>query len=210
MEGSFVRSNKASLDRLVALLKDLDEQFLQRTVNGDWSITATLAHVAFWDQICVARWDAYDAGGTLENLPDATIDLVNAANLPAWHALSGRTAAELAIRAMDELDGRIASLPEEARWAAEAGGFLYMLDRTRHRDEHAAEIAAALVPQRPAATPAAYFPCVCGIVRTAQDRFADVAHSPTFSSSASRRCTEQVEPVVLRFTADDAVALAAD
>jgi hypothetical protein len=29
-------------------------------------------------------------------------------------------------------------------------------------------------------------------------------------TSVSRRCTEQVAPVVLRFTADDAVALVAD
>jgi hypothetical protein len=147
MEQSFGRANTRSRDRLVALIKDLDDGALQQNVNEEWTIAATLAHVAFWDRMCLARWDAYDAGGSLEDVPGKIIDLVNAANLPAWRALPGRTAVDLLSQAMDDLDHRIALLPEASQRAAAAGGFLYMLDRTRHRDEHATEIEAILTRQ---------------------------------------------------------------
>jgi hypothetical protein len=144
MEESFVQSNERSRDRLVARIKDLDEESLRRKVNDEWTIAATLAHVAFWDQICIARWDAYDSGGSLEDIPNKTIDLVNAGNLPAWLALTGRTTVDLVTKSMEDLDDRIARLSKDALQAAAGGGFTYMLDRTRHRDEHSAEIEAIL------------------------------------------------------------------
>lgn len=140
MDQSLVQSNKRSRDRLVASIKNLNEESLRRKVNDEWTIAATLAHVAFWDQICVARWHAFDAGGALEDIPGKTIDLVNAGNLPAWLALPGSATVDLVTRSMEELDDRIANLSEDAVRAAAAGGFMYMLDRTRHRDEHSREI----------------------------------------------------------------------
>jgi hypothetical protein len=144
MDQSLVQSNKRSRDRLVASIKNLNEESLRRKVNDEWTIAATLAHVAFWDQICVARWDAFDAGGSLEDIPGKTIDLVNAGNLPAWLALPGRATVDLVTRSMEELDDRIANLFEDAVRAAAAGGFMYMLDRTQHRDEHSREIETTL------------------------------------------------------------------
>ena len=143
MEQSFVCSNKESRDRLLAIVENLDDATLQQQISDEWTIAATLAHVAFWDQICVARWDAYDARGSLHDLPDATIDLVNVANLPTWLALPTRSTVGLVRRSMEDLDDRIAALSEDAQWAA-ADGFIYMLDRTRHRNKHSAEIEANL------------------------------------------------------------------
>jgi hypothetical protein len=147
MEQSFVPANKRSRDRLVALVKDLDEGALQQKVDEEWTVAAALAHVAFWDQMCLARWDAYRVGSSLEGVPREIIELINAANLPAWRALPGGTAVDLVIHAMDDLDHRIARLPEAAERDAAASGFLYMLDRTRHRNEHAAQIEAILARQ---------------------------------------------------------------
>jgi hypothetical protein len=143
MDQSFVQANQRSRDRLVTLIEDLDERALQQKVNEEWTIAAGLAHVAFWDQMSLARWDAYDAGGSLEDVPDQIIELVNAANLPTWRALPERTTVDMVIQAMDVLNERIARLPEAAQRDA-TRGFRYMLDRTRHRDEHAAEIEAIL------------------------------------------------------------------
>ena len=50
MDQCFVRSNTRSRDRLVALVADLDEAFLQQEVADGWTIAATLAHVTFWDR----------------------------------------------------------------------------------------------------------------------------------------------------------------
>ena len=144
MDPEVVRKNAESRDRLLALVEHLDEQTLQRQVDEEWTVAALLAHVAFWDQICAVRWDAYDNGGSLADVPDTLIEFINAANLPTWRALSGRAAVDVLRQAMDETDARIARLPDVAVQAANSGGFSYMLDRTGHREEHAAQIAAFL------------------------------------------------------------------
>lgn len=142
MDPDVLQKNAESRDRLLALVEPLDEQALQRQVDAEWTIAALLAHVAFWDQICVVRWDAFTNGGSLADVPDTLIEFINAANLPTWRALPGRAAVGLLRQAMEETDARIARLPESSVQSAQAGGFTYMLDRTGHRDEHAAQIAA--------------------------------------------------------------------
>ena len=144
MNPEILRKNAESRDRLLALVEHLDEQTLNRQVEAEWSLAALLAHVAFWDQICAVRWDAYDRGVPLVDVPDTLIDLINAANVPTWRALSGRAAVDVLRRAMEETDARIARLPDTAVQVATSGGFTYMLDRTGHRDEHATQIAAFL------------------------------------------------------------------
>jgi uncharacterized damage-inducible protein DinB len=144
MDPEVLRKNAESRDRLLALVEPLDEETLRRQVDGEWTVSALLAHVAFWDQICAVRWDAYTTGGSLADVPDTLINFINDANLPMWRALSGRAAIDVLRQAMDETDARIARLPEAAVQAATSGGFTYMLDRTGHRAEHAAQIAAFL------------------------------------------------------------------
>ena len=144
MDPDIVRKNVESRDRLLALVEDLDEQALLRQVDAEWTVAALLAHVAFWDQICGVRWDAFNTGGSLADVPDTLIDFINTANLPIWRALSGGAAVNLLREAMERTDARIARLPQAAVQAAESGGFTFMLDRTGHRDEHAAQIKAFL------------------------------------------------------------------
>lgn len=140
MDLDVLRKNLESRDRLLALVEHLDEQTLGRRVEGEWTIATLLAHVAFWDQICAVRWDAFNEGGSLADVPDTLIEFINAANLPTWRTLPGRAAVDVLRQAMEETDARIAGLPDTAVQAATSGGFTYMLDRTGHRDEHAAQI----------------------------------------------------------------------
>jgi hypothetical protein len=140
MDRTHLERNDASRDRLQNLARSLDETTLQRQLNDDWTIAAALAHVAFWDQLCLARWRAAEAGGDLDDAPDAIAELVNQASLPAWRALPAQTAAALLIRATDEVDAAIAALPDALVRRAQAEGNDYMLDRSDHRNEHAAEI----------------------------------------------------------------------
>ena len=92
----------------------------------------------------MVRWDGYERGGSLADIPDTLIDYINAANLPTWRALPGRAAVDVLRQAMDETDRRIARLPDTAVQAAISGGFTFMLDRTGHRDEHTAQLTALL------------------------------------------------------------------
>lgn len=144
MDPDVLQKNAESRDRLLALVERLDEQTLNRQVEGEWTIAALLAHVAFWDQICAVRWDAFNEGGSLADVPDTLIEFINEANMPTWRALSGRAAVDLLRQALEETDARIAELPDTAVQAATSGGFTYMLDRTGHRIEHAAQIRAFL------------------------------------------------------------------
>ncbi|HEX5499889.1 MAG TPA: DinB family protein [Thermomicrobiales bacterium] len=144
MDQTYTERNDASRDRLQAFARSLDETTLQRQLNDDWTIAAALAHVAFWDQLCLARWMAAEAGGALDDVSDEIAELVNQASLPGWRALPAQTAAALLIRATDDVDAAIAALPAALVRRAQSEGNDYMLDRSDHRDEHAAEIERAL------------------------------------------------------------------
>lgn len=144
MDRSFERNNDASRERLRDLVARLDKESLRRVVDGEWTVAALLAHLAFWDQSCVVRWDDYVAGGELVAISGAVLDVVNAANLPAWRALPGAVAAALAVQAAADADARIAALPDAAVAHAVQGGRRIMLDRSWHRNGHLDEIAASL------------------------------------------------------------------
>jgi hypothetical protein len=140
MDGTYIEQNDASRDRLQNIARSLDETTLQRQLNDDWTIAAALAHVAFWDQLCLARWRAAETGGSLDDVSDEMAELANQASLPAWRALPAQTAVALLVRATDEVDAAIAALPDDLVRRARAEGNDYMLDRSGHRNEHAEEI----------------------------------------------------------------------
>ena len=117
---------------------------MRRTVHDDWTVTALLAHLAFWDQSCTVRWDDYARGGKLVGISDAVIDVVNEANRPTWLALPGETAADLALAAAEEADARIARLSDDAVTHAGERGLRFMLDRSLHRTDHLDDIEQSL------------------------------------------------------------------
>src|SRR3954468_11451385 len=114
MDQQIVEGNAVSRRRLQALVSRLDDASLQHIVDADWTVASVLAHLAFWDQSAYVRWENYARGGELLGISDAVIDIVNAASLPTWLALPGRTAAELALHAAETVDARIEALPSDA------------------------------------------------------------------------------------------------
>jgi hypothetical protein len=132
--GVVVHFNEANLALLLSFCVNYDE----------WMIAATFAHVAFWDQSCVARWNAYDADGSFVDIPMTIINIVNAANLPTWKTLSGKDAVGLYAQVSQDFNDRVANLSEAAKQAAAARRMHSMLDRAGHRNEHAIEVAAKL------------------------------------------------------------------
>lgn len=143
MDRQYQQDNNASRQRLRDLVARLDDEALQRAVDGAWTVAALLAHMAFWDRSCVVRWDGYVAGGELVGISGDAIDVVNAANLPAWLALPGQAAAALALQAAAEADARIAALPDAAVAHALEGGRRVMLDRSLHRNAHLEQLEAS-------------------------------------------------------------------
>ena len=113
-----------------------------------WTACAVFAHLAFWDRLVIARWDRYDREGVIGDLPDAHTDLVNAAGLPLWRALTAGEAVVEALDAAGHVCERIASLSPAAVAVALDTGRLAMLDRTLHWSPHLDALAGAPDPCR--------------------------------------------------------------
>ena len=136
--------NRESLERLRRIAERADDATLGTMLPSGWTVAATLAHIGFWDQSLVVRWDRYDRDGRLVSVPDDLDDLVNDSVAPYLAAVPPRVAADLALRSMAAADVRTAALPDAAVALVLDRGEEHLLDRSAHRDHHAAEIEAAL------------------------------------------------------------------
>ena len=141
----YVRENDESRARLRALVERLDRTQLTQSPMPGWSVSALLAHLAFWDRFNVHRWRSRLAGTQLPAL-DVLDDLINDSALPAWNALPPEVAARDALASAEEGDAFVAGLTPEitSRWLEE--GRPRSLYRSEHRREHLEDIDRALVP----------------------------------------------------------------
>ena len=129
-----------SLRRLRATVADLDEDALCRRVASGWTVAATLAHLAFYDDWVAERWRRYQAAGAIQDLPDDITDLVNASGERGWHAVDPIRARAIVIEAADAVSDLIGTLPQAALADALATGRRAFVDRSLHWDPHVDEI----------------------------------------------------------------------
>jgi len=139
----YVRANDESRARLRALVERLDRAELTQSPMQGWSVSALLAHLAFWDRFNVQRWRSRLAGTQLPAL-DVLDDLINESALPGWNALPPEVAARDVVASAEEGDAFVAALTSEitSRWPAE--GRPRSLYRSEHRREHLDDIERAL------------------------------------------------------------------
>jgi hypothetical protein len=140
MDQHYQRANDTSRQRLGRLVERLSDVDFSRRVNDDWTIAGTLAHPAFWDQSCVARWDEFDRNGSFVSLSDAVVELINTASMPAWLAIPGRAAVELVLQAAEAADGRTERLSDAALVYVTEHDRAFILDRASHRTPHLDQI----------------------------------------------------------------------
>jgi len=140
MDTAYGERNAASLQRLRELVARLEEQTLGRQIDGDWTIGAILAHMAFWDESCVVRWDEFDQKGTFAGLSGDVVHLINTASLPVWRALPGEIVAKLVVQAAEAADARTEHLSEAALTYVTDANRTFILERASHRNEHLDEI----------------------------------------------------------------------
>ena len=103
VDRSYVALNDAErkrLERLVARCSDAD---LERAMPAGWTVAATLAHLAFWDErvrVLFQRWEREGSAPPPED--EASVDWINDSAKPMFLVLPPRRAAELAVsRAYD-------------------------------------------------------------------------------------------------------------
>ena len=142
--GDIQRANAESLEQIRALAH-VAPDVLGTALDDDWTGSALLAHIAFWDRLLVSRWAlATERGDTIPvSLSDDLADLVNGALLPEWRALAPATALELALVSAEAIDAAVGALGPDRIAAALDADQPRLVDRSRHRIEHLAAIEGA-------------------------------------------------------------------
>ncbi|HYU58873.1 MAG TPA: DinB family protein [Actinomycetota bacterium] len=145
LDRSYVQHNDRERERLRALVERLSDDELGSAVNEHWTVAGVLGHIGFWDGRVLALADKLEGGVPFSPSDEEPedVDWINDAARPLIHAIVPREAARLALRLAEETDQRVASLPPERMWPADANSPLNPL-RATHRGEHLDEIEAAL------------------------------------------------------------------
>lgn len=134
-------ANDAARARLETLLDRLAPADFERRV-GDWTVSAILCHLAFWDRrgaLILRGWDE----GLAPVSPDDhwyDSDVLNGALVPQWLAVPGSAAVELAREAAREVDAVIAALKPGTIEAIRAIDEEWRFRRSNHRMEHVEQL----------------------------------------------------------------------
>ena len=144
----FAQENTESRQRLEALVRGLSAADLARSTDYGWTISALLAHLAFWDQrmlVLLKRWQ--ETGFDPSPVDDPA---VNDALKVICHALEPRAALELCLSSAEALDAELAALTpdlvKQIEEHAKATSTVFRMNRSLHRNDHVKDIE-ALVAQ---------------------------------------------------------------
>ena len=138
-----IKDNARENAHLRQLVEGLLDEDLHLPMEAGWTVSAVLAHLAFWDQRAVTLIDKWKVEGVGPSATDT--DVVNEATRPLCLAIPPRQAATLAITLADELDKLIAGLAHEMVEAIQVKGTTVKLRRADHRRTHLREIEKALL-----------------------------------------------------------------
>ena len=142
MDKPFVVENARERARLAALVERLTDKELRLPLKAGWTIAASLAHLAFWDQWSLVRLRRWKLSGVAASPVD--LDTVNDTFLPFSLALEPRVAATMAVSTAEEVDRELEEISDELIRAIERLGDRFRLYRAIHRKLHLDEIEAAL------------------------------------------------------------------
>ena len=139
---SYVETNRAAFDRLLALVDRTSDEDLARPMDDGWTVASVLGHMAFWDLRIVtalARWGP-DGSGPFPTYHDDAVDWINDSTKPIISALEPRAAARVAIEAAEAADAAVANMSDELLDKNVETGLYINTDRADHRGEHLDEI----------------------------------------------------------------------
>ncbi len=144
----YIEANRRGREQLRTLLSRLSEEQLKLEAEDGWTVAAVLAHLAFYDnrmKELAKRWKKEGVGPT----PHDT-DIVNDAMKPLLLLIPANVTASLALKAAEEADAELESLPEALMPALEAlvkEGKI-RVDRSIHREAHIEQIERILTARR--------------------------------------------------------------
>jgi DinB superfamily len=131
----------AERERLRSLVARLTDKDLSRQMPGGWTVSAVLAHVAFWDARAIYFLDKWGPSGEPTTYEPEDTDAANDSAKPLCLAIPPRIAAELSLRVAEEADGKVKALSDAMLTKIRAKGSPpFNLSRAIHRKEHLDEI----------------------------------------------------------------------
>jgi len=140
VDRSYAVGNDAERARLKAFVTRVSDADLARAMPAGWTVAAVLGHVAFWDQRILALLDAWARGAAPTSIHEEEVDWINDAGKPLLLAVPPRKAAELTVAIAEEVDRRVAALPDDLVARNAAAGSPLSLFRGPHRKDHLDDI----------------------------------------------------------------------
>ena len=152
LDRSFVELNRASSKRMRELVMRLsNEQLRQFVVKrtpaeyaqgfSEWTVSSTLAHIAFWDVRVMHLLDATERAGKL-CAPEIDVS-VNDILSTFFMAIPPRLAGQMTFQAAEALDGMLENFPSNLLEEIHAFNERWVI-RALHRNAHLDKIEAAL------------------------------------------------------------------
>ena len=141
-----LKNNIAERQRLERLTKTLTDDELRTPMEAGWTVSAVLAHLAFWDiraHKLVALWSQ---SGVRPSAIDT--DLINEVTRELALAIPPRAAAQLALDQALALDHLLEQLKPDLIDSIQTMGTTVHLERFNHRRTHLDEIEQRVIGAR--------------------------------------------------------------
>jgi hypothetical protein len=113
------------------------DDFSQANAGG-WTVSALLAHLAYWDQRMLALLRRWQADGVDESPVDP--NAINDALLPLCLALPPQAAADLCLASAREVDAALEALSPALYEEIQNSPNHFRFNRALHRSDHLGEI----------------------------------------------------------------------
>jgi hypothetical protein len=141
MDRGYVAENDRERARMRELVGGMTDAELSRAMPAGWTVSAVLAHVAYWDARAIYWLGKWASGVEVSAYEPENTEAVNEAAKPLCLALAPRDALRLALRLADESDARVKAISDEmlAKIVA-TGAPPFNLSRAIHRSEHLDDI----------------------------------------------------------------------
>jgi hypothetical protein len=145
---SFVVENREEREHLQSLVAKLSDADMAKPIGSGWTVSAALAHLAFWDRLWVQKSQEWARTGTVRlpfvewhtgQGPTVDFDAVNDAMLPWWLAREFTEVRQDVVSAAGEMDQVAESLSDIVLEQILATRPRRVI-RAVHRREHLAEI----------------------------------------------------------------------
>jgi hypothetical protein len=142
MNYDFIQRNASELARLKAVIARLTPAQLAMQLDDGWTISAVLAHLAFWDRRMLLLIERFQRDGITDSPYD--VHLINDAMKPMLLTLPSQEAARICIETAEQVDAAVAALSGEFIQAVKDHGTPFNPYRSEHRGYHLDEIERAL------------------------------------------------------------------